>query len=267
MSWSDAAQSWQGIEGYWQLCVIAAIAVAFGVFYVKHTLNGRTISARIQKQGGSPLLGTLPMEFAYWILKPIGDLASRLRLSPNLFSWSCLVLGFAAGVVAGMGYISAAGALSMISGLLDALDGMVARKRGVASDAGEVLDATVDRYAEFFLLAGLAVHFRFNIPLMVLTLAALLGSFMVSYTQAKAEAMQIEIPKGWMRRPERAAYLGAGTFLGPLLGSYFDITGDTRIHVLVVAAIAVVALFSNAAAVKRAHIMYSTIRRREAGRR
>lgn len=247
----------------WQWYLLVPLVVAFAVFWVKHTLTGRHISARIQKQGGSPLLGTLPMEFTYWMLRPVGDLASRLKLSPDLFSYLCLTLGLASGVAAGAGRISAAGALSMISALLDALDGMVARKRGVASDAGEVLDAMVDRYAEFFLLAGLAVHFRFSIPLMVLTLAALLGSLMVSYTQAKAEAMNVQVPKGWMRRPERAAYLGAGTFFGPLFQGYWDLSGDTRVHGLVVAAILLVAVFSNIAAVQRIRVMYIAIKKRE----
>lgn len=250
-------------EMRWQWDVLVLLGLAFAVFLVRHAFTGRTISARIQKQGGSPLLGTLPMEFTYWMLRPIGDLASKLKLSPNLFSFLCLALGFASGAVAAAGAISAAGALSMISAMLDALDGMVARKRGVASDAGEVLDATIDRYAEFFLLGGLAIHFRFSVPLMVLTLAALMGSLMVSYTQAKAEAMNVTVPKGWMRRPERAAYLGAGTFFGPLFHGFWDLSGDPRVHGLVVAAILLVAVLSNIVAIQRVWVMYGTIKRRE----
>src|SRR4026209_1017271 len=78
---------------------------------------------------------------------------------------------------------------------------MVARLRGIASEAGEVLDAAVDRYSEFFFLDRLCIWYRSHVGAMVLVLTALLGSFMVSYSQAKADAMQVRIPAYWMRRP------------------------------------------------------------------
>jgi phosphatidylglycerophosphate synthase len=243
--------------------VIAVVGVAFGVFAVRELFVGRHVSARIQKQGGSPLLGLLPMEFAYWCLKPIGRLAAGLRISPDVFSWLCLTIGFLSGVAAAAGRISLAGGLAIISALFDALDGMVARNRGVASDAGEVLDAAIDRYAEFFLLAGLTVYYRFNPWAMALALSALLGSFMVSYSQAKAEAMGTEVPKGWMRRPERAVYMGVGTFLGPLLVDWFEPFAVVPLHYPVLLAMVMVAVFSNAAAVKRYAVLYRAIRQKE----
>ena len=81
---------------------------------------------------------------------------------------------------------------------------------GVSSDAGEVLDAAVDRYVEFFFLGGLMIYYRDIAALLILTLFALVGSFMVSYSSAKAEALHVPAPKGSMRRPERAVYLTAG---------------------------------------------------------
>ena len=176
-----------------QLWLLATVLLAMGAFTFRALGSGRSVSARVQKQGSSPFLGHLPMEFAYWLLSPIGKLATQLKLSPNLFSWTCLVLGFAGGIAAALGSVPLAGGLSIISALFDALDGIVARSRGIASDAGEVLDAAVDRYTEFFLLAGLCIYYRHEPWAMVLAQAALLGSFMVSYSQAKAESLNVTI--------------------------------------------------------------------------
>ncbi len=261
-------QWWQWLGGdrstpTTQIWLAGLVSVAFAAFAIRASLTGRGASARIQKQGSSFFLGHLPMEFGYWILGPIGKLAAALRLSPNLFSWSCLILGAASGLAAALGSIGLAGGLSILSALSDSLDGMVARTRGVASDAGEVFDAAVDRYTEFFLLAGLCVYYRFEPSAMALVLLALLGSFMVSYSQAKAEAMQMEIPKGWMRRPERAAYLGGGAFLSPLLTNLIEKHHPIPMHYLLLFAVALVAVFANLTAIVRFVALYRALRRRD----
>ena len=156
---------------------------------------------RIRQHGASPFLGYWPMDFAYGLLMPAARLMALRGLSPHLLSWSCLGLGLASGVSVALGSLWLGGALALAAGSCDALDGMVARLRGVASEAGEVLDAAVDRYSEFFFLAGLCIWYRSHVGAMVLVLTALLGSFMVSYSQAKADAMQVRIPAYWMRRP------------------------------------------------------------------
>jgi len=103
-----------------------------------------------------------------------------------------------------------------ISALLDSLDGMVARISGTASHAGEVLDAAVDRYVEFLFLSGLIIYYRQIPAVQIVALLALVGSFMVSYSTAKAEALKVDPPRGSMRRPERAVYLTLGAALSTL---------------------------------------------------
>lgn len=245
---------------YFQLWLLAMALLAMAAFVCRDLFSGRHVSARIQKQGASPFLGQLPMEFAYWLLAPLGKLAAYLKLSPNLFSWTCLVLGVFSGIAAGFGAIPLAGGLSILSALFDTLDGMVARNRGIASDAGEVLDAAVDRYTEFFFLAGLCIYYRHEPWAMILVQAALLGSFLVSYSQAKAEAMRVDIPKGWMRRPERAAYLGGGAFLSPIVTVWFE-AGDTMpMHYPLLFAVLLVAIFANATAIRRFIVLYHALK-------
>ncbi len=248
-----------------QLAILASVLVAFAVYTVKSYLYGKQISSRIQKQGSSPLLSLHAMEFAYWCLRPIGQMAALMKLSPDLFSWLCFSLGLASGYSAACGHLGTAGVLGALSAIADALDGLVARSRGVASDAGEVLDAAIDRYAEFFFLGGLTIYYRFHSGLMALTLSALLGSIMVSYSQAKAEAMQVgDIPKGWMRRPERAVYLNGGAFLAALLVGFFEAPSSTPYyHYPMIFSVCIVSVLSNACALQRYFHMYRTIRIRE----
>jgi CDP-diacylglycerol---glycerol-3-phosphate 3-phosphatidyltransferase len=127
----------------------------------------------------------------------------------------------------------------------DALDGIVARERGVASDSGEVLDAVVDRYADAAPLLGLAVFYRASVPALLLVLIALLGSMLVSYVRAKSEAMSLSLPGGLMRRHERIAYLVAGLLVGPLL-HLASVPVEAPLTLL---AVGVVAVVSNIAAV------------------
>lgn len=245
---------------YYQVWLLTLALIAMAAFACRDIFSGRHASARIQKQGASPFLGHFPMEFAYWLLAPVGRLAAYLKLSPNLFSWLCLALGFASGVAAALGAVPLAGGLSIVSALFDTLDGMVARSRGIASDAGEVLDAAVDRYTEFFFLAGLCIYYRHEPWAMVLVQAALLGSFLVSYSQAKAEALQTEIPKGWMRRPERAAYLGGGAFLSPIITVWFEAGDPMPLHYPLLFAVLLVAIFSNATAIRRFIVLYGALK-------
>ena len=90
---------------------------------------------------------------------------------------------------------------------------MVARLTGLSSEAGETLDAIVDRYAESAFFVGLLVYYRDSPVITALVAVAMVGAFMVSYTSAKAEAQHVEPPRGLMRRSERATYLLAGSGL------------------------------------------------------
>ncbi|MGH7871065.1 MAG: CDP-alcohol phosphatidyltransferase family protein, partial [Candidatus Binatia bacterium] len=152
-----------------------------------------------------------------------------------------------------------------ISGVLDSVDGMVARISGLASDAGELLDAAIDRYVEFFFLSGLIIYYR-DIPVVqALALLALLGSFLVSYSTTKAEALQIDPPKGSMRRPERAVYLTLGASLSALSIPWFEARGTFAIPIgyPMVAALGLVAILANLSSIKRFRFITSTLRRRE----
>jgi phosphatidylglycerophosphate synthase len=118
-----------------------------------------------------------------------------------------------AGLLLSCGRFGAGALVMSIAFLGDAIDGRVARRSGTASVGGALLDASADRYGEFFCLAGLAVYFRESTGALVLALCALSGSFMISYGSAKAEGLGVSAPSSAMRRAERAVCLCAGVAL------------------------------------------------------
>ena len=241
-------------------------------YALKILFRGKATYDRVDRQGGSALLSKGLMEMAYWGLQPIGDLLILLRFTPNAISWMSFFFGAFAGVALAFGHFGSAGFFCTISSLLDSLDGMVARKTGVASDAGEVLDAAVDRYVEFFFIAGLIYYYK-DVPwLIVLCLATLLGSFMVSYSTAKAEALHVTPPRGMMRRTERALYLTLGAVLSPISIQSFEINANypsssgvypVQIGYPMVFALFIVALFANMSAVHRLSAIANEVKDRK----
>jgi CDP-diacylglycerol--glycerol-3-phosphate 3-phosphatidyltransferase len=191
---------------------VVTVAATWGVFAV---LPKRPGNARLDGHGGI-LLGRGLMEVTYKLLEPLVHLLVRLRVTPNMVTAFSLVPAFLAGVFVALGHFGLGALLATASGFCDMIDGILARRYQTGSDVGELFDAAVDRYVEYFLLAGLTVYFRHLLIAQVMCLAAILGSFMVSYTTAKSEALGIEPPKGAMRRAERAVYVIFGCALVPL---------------------------------------------------
>jgi CDP-diacylglycerol--glycerol-3-phosphate 3-phosphatidyltransferase len=103
------------------------------------------------------------------------------------------------------------------SGLVDSLDGLVARHQGRATKFGAFLDSTLDRLAEGVVFGAIGITFAQDGMDWALAacFVALTGSFIVSYARARAEGLGIPGSSGGlMGRPERLVIVGAGLFLG-----------------------------------------------------
>jgi CDP-diacylglycerol--glycerol-3-phosphate 3-phosphatidyltransferase len=193
---------------------VVLMTVSWAVFAL---LPARARNGRLDGHGGI-LLGRGLMEVAYKIFAPLVSALYALRVTPNMVTASSLLPAAASAVFIANGHFGVGALLATGSGFCDMFDGMLARRYNSMSDVGELFDAAVDRYVEFLLLAGLAVYFRDSSLAEVICLAAILGSFMVSYATAKAEALGIVPPKGAMRRAERAVYVICGCGIAPLWG-------------------------------------------------
>lgn len=249
------------------LALILLVAFVTVTYSVRVLFRGRAQFDRVNRQGGSVLLGKSLMEMAYWSLQPLARVLISLHITPNMISWASLVLGGIAGVALGYGYFGFAALSATCSAFMDSLDGMVARQTGLASDSGEVLDAAIDRYVEFFYLSGLVIYYREVPALQLVSLFALMGSFMVSYSTAKAEALHVPPPPGIMRRPERAFYLILGAALSPIPIPWLEAAFPSAIPLAfpMVLAVFFVAILGNISAIERLYTIGRAIRLRELG--
>lgn len=140
--------------------------------------------------------------------------AVALGLTPNAVTVLGLVPAVAAGAAFASGQVRLGGLFLLISGMMDMLDGAVARVAENESKFGALLDSTIDRYAEITVYLGLAILYRDSAALIGVILA-LCGSLMVSYVKARAEGLGLTCNIGLLQRPERLIILMVGAFLGP----------------------------------------------------
>jgi len=241
--------------------------VLVAAYALRTVIAGRVRHARTDADGGSLFLNKPTMEMVYWILDPIIDFVAALRITPNMVTLFSLLPAAGAGVAIGFGWFGLATALAVVSTFCDIIDGLLARKTGVSSGAGEVIDAAADRYGELFMFGGLVYYYRTHDQVLFIVLAALGASFMVSYATAKAEAMGVPAPRGAMRRGERAAYLIFGCAFTPVTQALFGGSPSLALRELpIILGMTIVAVVGNISVIQRLMAVTAMLREREAAR-
>ncbi|MEO5616859.1 MAG: CDP-alcohol phosphatidyltransferase family protein [Candidatus Eisenbacteria bacterium] len=176
-------------------------------------------------------------------LDPLARGMAAAGLRPDHITVLGLLFSVAAGLGFALGHFRTGAAFASASGICDILDGQLARTLGGSSRFGAFLDSTLDRLAEAAMLVGIACYYTANLVdqaadpervalnlarglepfhwglFSLLALLALVGSFMVSYTRARAEGLGIDCKVGWFERPERMVLLIVAGFagLGPVM--------------------------------------------------
>ena len=146
------------------------------------------------------------------ILEPIGKLLNKTGLTPN----SITMLGLLGNIIAAFflanGEIFWGGVIVLIMWPVDALDGTMARLRGEPTDFGGFVDSVTDRYSELVIFAGLLYYFseQGDTLAVMLVFASAAGSILVSYTRARAEALDFDAKIGALTRVERYLVLAPG---------------------------------------------------------
>ena len=140
-------------------------------------------------------------------------------IHPDTITIAGLVVVAAAAVCIALGQVQLGGVLLVISLPLDALDGAVARAMQRTDRFGGVLDSTLDRYADGLIFGALAYYFagRGEGLNLLLALASLMGSFVVSYVRARAGEADLSVKIGWFSRFERVITLLLMLLVPPLL--------------------------------------------------
>jgi CDP-diacylglycerol--glycerol-3-phosphate 3-phosphatidyltransferase len=211
----------------------------------------RTPLAPAADEEGAPLIGPRVRAWYRGLMAPLEDVLVGWGVHPDTLTWAQLGVSVVAGAAFAAGAMFLAGWLTILAGTLDVLDGGVARRTGVTGPRGAFIDSVIDRWAEFGTLAGVGAFFSDGWVLGAVALAAF-GSFMVSYTRARAEALGLELRMGSVQRPERYVILGTGAWASALVVHLGCGLGYHPGHGVLAAAVALLALLSTWTAVQRA---------------
>jgi phosphatidylglycerophosphate synthase len=197
------------------LTLLATFVVAF-IVYVALCATGRAPTVRAVKH--NELLGPFVASFLVWMIGPVERLLIG-RVSPNAVTLASLALCAVTGITAALGHMPGAVWLYVFAGILDVLDGRLARQSGQQTAAGALFDSVSDRWGELFVFAGYAWFLHDSLWVLAV-FAAIGGSTMVSYTRARAEGLGLtSIKGGLMQRAERIVLVAGGTLLAAWFGA------------------------------------------------
>ncbi len=187
------------------------------------------------------------------VIEPVADWLVRRRVHPNHITTFGTLCTLVAGGIFASGHIRTAGWFLGLTALFDVLDGTVARRTNTSSTFGAFYDSTLDRVADGALMGGLVVFYAINKRygndiLLVITLLGLIGTFLTSYTRARAEGLGIDAKVGMLQRPERITLLSAPQ-------AFFGLALDGWVLAFIVTLLSVTAWIT---AVQRIHFVYRT---------
>jgi len=176
----------------------------------------------------------LSNKYSHVFDKSLRRIAKIIPFSPNSLSiigflitlYACYRLSFD---------LLAGGALILIGALFDILDGAVARTKNRLTRFGAFLDSVLDRYSDAFIFLAIAYNLGHasNITGVILCVGTLLGSFMTSYSRARAEGIGEECKYGIIERPERIILISFGAmsgFIVPILWVLVVLTNFTAMQ-------------------------------------
>ncbi|MGH9116404.1 MAG: CDP-alcohol phosphatidyltransferase family protein [Acidimicrobiales bacterium] len=173
-------------------------------------------------------------------LAPVGDNLRRTGLTADHLTAFGIVMAAAAAVAIGAGALRLGFLFGVLTAVPDVLDGAVAKASGTTSRRGSFFDSVADRFTDALLFGGVAWYLSTTHtgPIVVLPLAVLGLSMLISYERAKAEALGFHARGGLMERAERLIALGVGvlfeTLLIPILWLMLVLTAFTAVQRFVV---------------------------------
>ena len=153
---------------------------------------------------------------------PLTDRLIRIGVGPNAITTVGAGVVVASAIAFGFGGVRLGGFLLLLSGLIDTLDGQVARTTGQTTLFGAFYDSTLDRVGDGATFIGIAIFLlttsgvRYPVVGAVLCMVAILSSLLVSYARARAEGLGLECKVGLVQRAERILLIGIPSmFIGP----------------------------------------------------
>jgi phosphatidylinositol phosphate synthase len=195
----------------------ATFTLAFVVYCAMCAAGRAPLIAHVKH---NQLLGPFFARFLVWLIGPLERLLIG-RVSPNAITAASLVLCGITGAAVALGHLPGAVWLYAFAGILDVLDGRLARLTNQQTPAGALFDSVSDRWGELFVFTGYAWLLH-DSPWLLAVMGAIGGSMMVSYTRARAEGLGVELSGGVMQRAERIVLVAGGTLVAAWYGAELD---------------------------------------------
>lgn len=234
----------------------------FAYFSVCSALGRQPAVDGLNRRQFSEIIGPFLTAYFLWLIQPLERTLIAARVSPNLLTGISLLLCALSGLSAALGYLATAAWIYVAAGMLDILDGRLARATNRSSQAGAFLDSVSDRWGELFILSGFAWYLRGSLWLVAVMLAVA-GSVMVSYTRARGEGLGLKLDGGTMQRAERILVVSVGT----LTTAWFAAAPSTAAfaHHIIGTALLITGLGASATGVSRWMEGYKLLKARESG--
>ena len=192
-------------------------------------------------------VGDFLIHWLIWILNPAVEWSIRFGLTPNHHSYVATFFGFVSAGAMATGHLVVGGWMLALNGVIDTLDGHLARRTGQSSSRGDFIDGTLDRFIDVGTCLGLLIYFRHFAWGPLIAASAMGGSLIVSYARARGEVQGVVCHGGLMQRPERVVLLSAACVFDPIVTPGLGWAAGT----LVLAALAVMAVTTFLTAVHR----------------
>ncbi|HMV32377.1 MAG: CDP-alcohol phosphatidyltransferase family protein [Gemmatimonadales bacterium] len=157
----------------------------------------------------------------YGLTRPMVEGLIRAGIRPNVITTIGTLLVVASAVAFGMGRVRLGGLLYLLSGVVDTLDGAVARANQQVTRFGAFYDSTLDRVGDGATFMGIAVFYllapdgtvvRRELAI-IISMVAIIASLLVSYARARAEGLGIDCKVGMVQRAERIVGLSLPTLV------------------------------------------------------
>ena len=147
-------------------------------------------------------------------LRAIIALCVKLRIHPNVLTFTGVVINALAAVALAVDRFPLAGGLMVLANIFDFIDGKVARERSIETAFGGFWDSVMDRFSDITLFIGLIYLYAglHRTDYVMITAITMMFAVMTSYTRARAESLIPKCKVGFMERPERIVLFMIGAF-------------------------------------------------------
>jgi len=138
----------------------------------------------------------------------------RLRIHPNILTFTGVLINIWAGWALAFGDFKTAGGIMILANIFDFIDGKVAHEMGAVSKFGGFWDSVIDRFSDLALSVGLIYLYASlgRTDYVLITAITMVFATMTSYTRARAESLVTRCKVGFMERPERIVLFMIGAF-------------------------------------------------------